>query len=129
MNKAVIGLGSNIDPQINIPAARHILAQKFKVLKESTFKQTKAIGPISQPDFINGAVLLETELNEDQLTGGLKDIEQSLGRKRTDFRFGPRTIDLDIVVWNGVVVDPDFYSRDFLRESVLEILPSLVAKG
>ena len=52
-------------------------------------------------------------------------MEKDLGRVASAERFGPRTIDLDIVVWNGKVVDKDFYSRDYLKESVLELLPDL----
>ncbi|OGX24385.1 MAG: 2-amino-4-hydroxy-6-hydroxymethyldihydropteridine diphosphokinase [Omnitrophica WOR_2 bacterium RIFCSPHIGHO2_01_FULL_48_9] len=125
MNTVIIGLGSNIQPHANIEKARTILAQNFKVLAESIFVKTKPLGPESQPDFINGAVLLATNLDYDALRAELKDIEKSLGRDLQVKRFGPRTIDLDILVWNNKVIDPDFYERDFLKQSVLELIPDL----
>lgn len=125
MNKVIIGLGSNIDPEQNIQKAKEILIQNYQVLTESHFEVTKPIGGIDQPDFINGAVLLETILNMEELKIALKQIESSLGRDMQHDRKGPRTIDLDIIVWNDKIVDQDFYNREFLRKFVLELLPDL----
>ncbi len=125
MNRVIIGLGSNIKPNENIQQAREILAQKYQIVAESCFKVTKPVGTIKQADFINGSVLIETELNIDQLKSELGGIEKGLGRNRPRDRFGPRTIDLDIVVWNENIIDQDFYERDYLKESVLELIPSL----
>ena len=86
---------------------------------------TKPIGPVAQDNFINGAVLLETALGMERLRTEFKEIESNLGRKTTDDPSGPRTIDLDIIVWNGTVVDEDFYKRGYLRQSVLELIPDL----
>jgi 2-amino-4-hydroxy-6-hydroxymethyldihydropteridine diphosphokinase len=55
----------------------------------------------------------------------LKELESKLGRVNTDNRYGPRTIDLDILVWNGEVVDEEVYEREFLRKSIKELLPDL----
>ena len=55
----------------------------------------------------------------------LKDIEYTLGRKKNDHAFGPRTIDLDILVWNGQITNKDFFERKFVQEAVLEIFPDL----
>ena len=126
MNHTVIvGLGSNIDPQKNIPAARRLLAQEFHVLKESAFVRTKPIGYSDQEDFVNGSVYLETSLKQDALKTKLKQLEKLLGREVSAIKFGPRTIDMDIVVFNGKVVNKDFYERDFLKKAVLELLPDL----
>lgn len=125
MTKAVIGIGSNIAPEKNIRNARAILAQKFQVLAESEFVTTKPIGNAAQPDFINGAVLIESPVTHEKLAEELKAIEKQLGRKESVDKFAPRTIDLDIVVFNGEVTDQDFYSRDFLKTAVLEVLPTL----
>lgn len=73
---------------------------------------------INQPDFTNGAVRIFTHLDKDQLNKILKHIEDDLGRDRTLPSFGPRTMDLDIVVWNGKIVDEDYHTRDFLKNSV-----------
>lgn len=125
MNRVIIGLGSNIDPNQNIREAKETLAQKFRLLAESCFTSTKPIGKIHQPDFINGTVLIETELSIGQLKKMLKTIESDLGRKETGNRDGPRTIDLDIVVWNKSIMDQSFYERNYLKQSVLELAPDL----
>ena len=125
MNRVIIGLGSNIEPALNIQKTKGILAQKFRVLAESTFKVTKPVGTVEQPDFINGALLVETELNQNQLKAQLRDIEVKLGRAQDAIRYDPRTIDLDIVVWNDTIVDRNFYERGFLKESALELIPDL----
>ncbi len=125
-NKCVIGLGSNIDPDSNITKARDLLKTEFRVLKESQFVQTSPIGYSDQDDFINGAVYLETDLSLEALGRRLKELEDTLGRQRSPIKHGPRTIDLDVVVFNGEIIDKDFYERDFLKQSVLELIPTLV---
>ena len=125
MNRVVIGLGSNIDPKTNIHKAQQALKSKFTILAQSAFIQTAPIGYTDQDDFINGAILIETELTQEELTQALKQMEIQLGRTKSPIKSGPRSIDLDIVVWNDTIVDQDFYERDFLKNSVLELLPNL----
>jgi 2-amino-4-hydroxy-6-hydroxymethyldihydropteridine diphosphokinase len=121
MNRTIIGIGSNIDPVTNIKRALVYLADDHRLIKSSTLTVTRPIGFSDQPDFVNGAALLDTEMDADRFTQYLKCIEERLGRIRTANKNGPRTIDLDIVIWNGTVVDNDFYTRDFLRNAVEEI--------
>lgn len=121
MNSAIIGIGSNVNAEKNIPKMLKILETKVDVLKVSTFIKTKPIGIIDQPDFTNGAVKVQTNLNLRNLNKLLKEIEDQLGRVRTGPKSGPRCIDLDIVVWNGEIVDEDYYTRDFLQKSVDEL--------
>ena len=125
MNTAIIGLGSNINAEVNILKAKAILAQDYEVINESRFGKTKPIGPSLQPDFINGALLLKTELNYQQLRRQLKYIEAALGRTETMEKCGPGPIDLDIIVWNNKIIHRDFYERSFIRDTVLELLPDL----
>ena len=66
-----------------------------------------------------------TELSLDELAISLRDIEGSMGRSREGDRSGPRTIDLDVLVWNGTLVDEDVYSRAFLGDAVRELCPDL----
>ncbi len=127
-NKAIIGLGSNIDPQRNIQKAKKLLAKKFYILAESRFVRTKPVGFKDQPDFLNGAVYLETELKQGSLRQALKNLEVQLGRRVSLQKFGPRTIDLDLIVWNDRVVHNDFYERNFLRKAVFEVFPELEVK-
>jgi len=125
MNRAVVSLGSNIDPAEHVQRARDLIAASYELVAESTLRMTKPVGFTDQADFLNGALLVETALDHKAFRVFLKDIESQLGRIHTENPHGPRTIDLDIVVWNGTVVDDDFHTRDFLREAVLEILPDL----
>ena len=124
-HEVVIGLGSNIDPEANLEQAVQELKSRFKVSKRSKWTRTKPIGIQDQPDFYNGALLMETELEQQSLKKELKRIEDILGRDRSLPKFGPRKIDLDILIWNKKVVDEDFYERDFLRKVVEEIIPDL----
>lgn len=125
MNTAIIGLGSNINPKENIKQAEGILGKRFRILSISKFVTTKPIGNRAQADFLNGAVLLETDLELKALKAALKAIETSLGRRENHNRLDPRTIDLDILVWNDKITDQDFYTRPFIKSAVLELLPNL----
>ena len=125
MNTAIVGIGSNIDAERNVIAARRMLGEKLSVLGESKFVRTKPIGSREQQDFLNGSLLIETRLGCKQLKTLLKGVEVSLGRGVGEDRYGPRKMDLDILVWNGEIVDPDVYEREFLRRSVIELCPEL----
>lgn len=124
MNCVVISAGSNIEPEVNIQQARIILNEQVKLIKQSTVLRTKPIGYTDQPDFLNCAFLIETTLDQQDLNLFLKHIEKTLGRIKTANKNGPRTIDLDILIWNGTIVDNDYYTRDFLKKSVRELIPS-----
>lgn len=121
MNTVIIGIGSNINADENISKMLELLSAEVEIIKVSSFIKTKPIGIENQPDFINGAVKIKTVLVRKELKLICKEIEDKLGRDRTTPKFGPRTIDLDIVVWNGKVVDEDYYTRDFLQNSVEEL--------
>ena len=122
-NEVVIALGSNIEPEENLELAVVALKSKFKVSKRSRWIQTKPIGILDQPDFFNGVLIMVTKLGIESLKQELKSIEDLMGRDRSKPKFGPRIIDLDILIWNGKVIDKDYYDRDFLRKGVEEILP------
>ncbi len=107
MNRVVIGVGSNIDPEKHIDEVRKRIEKRHRVVSESRFIRTKPVDNSEQPDFVNGVIRIETEMEYGN-------------------RYGPRTMDLDIVVWNGKVVDKDAYERGFLRNCILEVWPNLV---
>nr|WP_321353637.1 2-amino-4-hydroxy-6-hydroxymethyldihydropteridine diphosphokinase [uncultured Draconibacterium sp.] len=121
MNEVIIGIGSNINADENIAKMFEILKGEVTIIQFSSMIKTKPIGIENQPDFTNGAVKISTDLEQFDLKKQLKQIEDRMGRDRTGPKFGPRCIDLDIVVWNGQVVDEDYYTRDFLRKSVQEL--------
>lgn len=125
MNEVIISVGSNIEPEINIEIARKKISEKSKFVKQSQFYQTRPIGFTEQPDFLNGAYLIQTEDSRKTLREKLKQIEIDMGRVKTENKNGPRCIDLDIVVWNREIVDRDFYQRDFIQKTVLELIPDL----
>ena len=118
MNICIIGIGSNINAETNIEKMLKILQRRVNVVKISPMIKTTPIGIEDQPDYTNGAVKVETTLDQSELNIMLKTIEDELGRDRTGPKFGPRTMDLDIVVWNDEIVDSDYYTRDFLEKSV-----------
>lgn len=121
MNIAIISIGSNIDAEKNIARMLKILGNEVEIQKISTLVKTKPIGIENQPDYTNGAVKIETNRNRKELKRLLKAIEDQLGRDRSAPKFGPRTMDLDIMVWNGEIVDEDYYERDFLQKCVAEV--------
>jgi 2-amino-4-hydroxy-6-hydroxymethyldihydropteridine diphosphokinase len=122
----VIALGSNIRPEIHIPSAILRLQRKTQIVAKSEFVSTKPVGTPDQPDFINGVLLVETDMDRSELVKWLRDVEDELGRLREDDPFGPRTIDLDVAVWDAEVVHQDVKEREFLRKAVLEVLPDLI---
>ena len=125
MNQAAISIGSNIQPQASTAAAMQRLAARLHLLKHSQFIVTKPIGRTNQADFLNGVALVETSLDRPALEEWLKSVEVDLGRPRGGDRSGPRTIDMDVVVWNGQVVHNDVRQRDFLRTLLKEVFPEL----
>jgi len=127
-NTVIIGLGSNINPRTNISKAKKLLKKQSRFLGQSKFVKTKPVGYKKQNDYLNGAVMVATSRNPSSFKSILRKIESQLGRKRAVNRYGPRTIDLDILVWNGKIVGPEFHTRDFIRKSVLELMPGLAKK-
>ena len=120
-HECIIGIGSNIEPEQNIAVALFFLRQEQDFVSVSRLVKTSPIGIPDQPDFLNGAAKILTTMEIADFKSYLKDIEERLKRDRTAPKFGPRTIDLDIVIWDGEIVDPDYFSRDFLKTTVDEI--------
>jgi len=125
MNTAVVGLGSNIDPEENIEKALQLLRGRLNILKESSFVRNPACGNTKQPEFINGAILVKTDLERPEFKALLKTVEVEMGRTKAMTGQAPRTLDLDIHVWNHEVVDPYFFEWLFIRRFVLELIPDL----
>lgn len=128
-NSAIISIGSNIDPNQNVQKARLKIAQIGSILQETKTIYTKPINFIEQDDFLNGAVLIQTKLYFEELIEHLKSIEDDLGRVRTENKNGPRTIDLDVIVFNKVPVDKEISKFDFLISFVHELQPEVQIKG
>jgi len=124
-NTAIIALGSNIDPERHFALAKAKLQEKVHILAESRAVYTKPISAKPQPDFLNGVVLIETEMEKSELIAWLHSIEEELGRIRTQDKYGPRTMDLDLVVWQGQIVHPDVKERTYLQELIKEVFPHI----
>lgn len=120
-HECIIGLGSNINARQNFAAAIDLIRSAHEVLQISNWVNTAPIGIVDQPDFLNGALKVTTALSQSDFQVYLKSVEDQLKRDRTAPKFGPRTIDLDIVKWDGKVIDPDYFTRDFLKQLVDEI--------
>lgn len=122
-HEVIISLGSNMDPSENISKAIESINKEFNVLGISPIKRTEPIGYKEQADFLNGAVLIQTDMDSAELNCWLKELETKMGRVRSTNKYGPRTIDLDIIVWNSKIVDDDVYERNFLQEFILFLYP------
>jgi 2-amino-4-hydroxy-6-hydroxymethyldihydropteridine diphosphokinase len=121
MNDCIIGIGSNIDAEKNIAVMLNLLANDVEIIQVSEMVQTKPIGIIEQDDYTNGAVRIWTEMDLKTLTLYLKKLEDRMGRDRKQVKFGPRNIDLDILIWNNTIIDPDYFTREFLQNSAAEL--------
>jgi 2-amino-4-hydroxy-6-hydroxymethyldihydropteridine diphosphokinase len=120
-NYAFIALGSNIDAEKNINRAFTILNERFGLIEKAGPVITSPLGIRDQPDFLNAVVVLSTSLEQNELATHLKNIEDEIGRDRNRPKYGPREIDLDVIIWNDQVVDTDYYDRDFLQNLVRAI--------
>jgi 2-amino-4-hydroxy-6-hydroxymethyldihydropteridine diphosphokinase len=106
MTRVFIALGSNINPEYNMREAVQRLASRCRLLAVSPVYETAPVGKTDQPNFLNAAALIETDLTAAELkTQVLQAIEQELGRVRTEELNAPRTIDLDIALFGDQVLD------------------------
>ena len=125
-NHVIIGLGSNIRPEYHIRRAIDFIGKRFQILSQSTIIETKPIGYQDQPNFLNGVVMIQTKMQYRELHRWLLNLENKLDRMRSINKYGPRTIDLDILVWNNKVMDPNVYQRHFLYQAIEEVYPSIL---
>ena len=132
-NIVYLAVGSNINPKKNIVLALKELAKIGKVISVSKLIKTKPEGYLNQADFLNGAVKFQTALPPECLLKELKNIEQLL-KRNTPFRNGPRTIDIDIIFYNNLILKtadliiphPRADKRFFVLKPLSEIAPCKV---
>lgn len=127
MNDVYLLLGSNIDPEKNIQLAIRALQESdlLELVKISSTWLTKAVGSDAD-DFLNLAVNIHTTCELDCLKQMvIGEIEKQLGRVRTEDKYAPRTIDLDVIVYNNQVVDADVFGLDHVILPMAELLPDL----
>ena len=134
MDDVYIGIGSNLgDKQENIRKAIKLMKEKCKILKVSSLYETEPMYYKDQDKFLNCAINLETELKPQELLAFLLSVEKKLGRVRI-IKNGPRTIDLDILFYDGkitksdnlIIPHPRLHERLFVLEPLKEICPDFV---
>jgi 2-amino-4-hydroxy-6-hydroxymethyldihydropteridine diphosphokinase len=140
MSLVYIGLGSNLgDRAETIRRALESLRRdpEIEVIAVSSFRETDPVGYADQPRFVNGAAELRTDLSPRALLERLLSVERELGRERTGPRYGPRTIDLDLLLYGSEEVDepglkvphPRLAERRFALEPLAELNRDLEVPG
>lgn len=134
--RCYIGLGANLDdPLAQLQNAIQALKQipDITVVAVSGFYGSKPMGPQDQPDYINAVAAIDTALTAEQLLDALQKVEQQHGRKRKAERWGPRTLDLDILLYGDQVIATERLTvphyglrvREFVLYPLYEIAPQL----
>jgi 2-amino-4-hydroxy-6-hydroxymethyldihydropteridine diphosphokinase len=135
MVEAFVGLGSNLgERKKNIENAIRLLTETGEVdlLDRASYYETEPVGPV-QPWFINTAIKIETSATPEELLGLCKDVERRIGRVDS-FHWGPRLVDLDLLLVKGQVVDeerlklphPQMENRRFVLLPMVELEPDMV---
>ncbi|WP_061708036.1 2-amino-4-hydroxy-6-hydroxymethyldihydropteridine diphosphokinase [Pseudenterobacter timonensis] len=137
MTFAYIAIGSNLaSPLEQVNAAVQALGEipQSRVIAVSAYYRTPPLGPQDQPDYLNAAVALETALDAETLLNHTQRIELQQGRVRKAERWGPRTLDLDIMLFGNEVIHTDrltiphydMKNRGFMLWPLFEIAPQLI---
>lgn len=132
-----LGLGANLNnPKSQIINATNALAKhpQIKLINHSSLYASKPMGPQDQPDYVNSVVALHTDLTPLALLDVTQKIELDFGRVRKANRWGPRSLDIDILLYDNCVIDnprltvPHYgmKSREFVLYPLQEIAPALV---
>ena len=137
MTLAYIAIGSNLaSPLEQVNAAVEALGEipQSRIVAVSSFYRTPPLGPQDQPDYLNAAVVLETELGPEALLDNTQRIELQQGRVRKAERWGPRTLDLDIMLFGHEKINTerltvphyDMKNRGFMLWPLFEVAPDLI---
>ena len=140
MTRAYVGLGANLgDRERTLHAAVDALAAQegIEVVAVSTLRETEPVGVGEQPLYLNGVAALATTLTARELLDRLLAVEQRFGRVRVPDEHGPRTLDLDLLLYGDEVIDepelqvphPRLHERRFVLEPLAELAPGLVVPG
>ena len=136
MVRAYIGLGANLNqPLLQLQHAVAALSniESTVVVAVSSFYGSKPMGPQDQPDYVNAVAALDTQLSAEHLLDALQQIEQQQGRQRKADRWGPRTLDLDILLYGNKVINTErlivphygMRTREFVLYPLYEIAPAM----
>ena len=123
MHQVYLSLGSNIQPEVNLPRAVELLHEHGEIRQVSTAWESEAVGS-DGPNFLNACVLFTTPLLQAEVKEQvIHPIETKLGRKRTADKYAPRTIDIDIVLFDEQLCDDKFWKQAFVVIPLAEIHP------
>lgn len=134
MTRAFVSVGSNIEPEANTEQAIRLLDREARVISISTVYLTEPEGSPGQPPYYNCVVEIETDLSPAELKHRvLRGIEAKRGRIRSEDKYAARTIDLDLILYDELVVasgdltlpDPDILRRPFLAIPLRELTPGM----
>ncbi|WP_067841173.1 2-amino-4-hydroxy-6-hydroxymethyldihydropteridine diphosphokinase [Amphibacillus sediminis] len=139
MNRAYIALGSNISPRSQyLEQAVQLLSEctNIEIINKSSIYHTEPMGYVDQNNFLNQVISIDTSLSSFDLLTVCQNIENDLGRKR-EIRWGPRTLDLDILLYNHenmiteqlILPHPRMHERAFVLVPLAELAPDLVIPG
>jgi 2-amino-4-hydroxy-6-hydroxymethyldihydropteridine diphosphokinase len=124
--EVILLIGSNIEPEKNIQKALVLLRARLTILNISSCWETHPVGGSGQ-NYLNISVIARTDIPYDPLRFQvLRKIETRLGRIRTEDKFAPRTMDIDVIVDNGEVVDEKLWDQAFIAVPVAQLCPDLV---
>lgn len=127
--QALLGLGSNIHPSYNLLKAVGFLKKKLTILNFSNVWETLPVGT-EGPKFLNAAVNVQTNLTPKQLKNQItRPIEIQLGRVRTPDKFAPRTIDIDLLIWDNILIDQELIEYAHIAVPASEVLPDYIPPG
>jgi 2-amino-4-hydroxy-6-hydroxymethyldihydropteridine diphosphokinase len=140
VTRAYVGLGANLGDRVGtLRAAVDSLGSQdgVEVAAVSTFREAEPVGVGDQPLFLNGVAALETSLGAREVLDRLLAIEQHFGRVRIPGEHGPRTLDLDLLLYGDETIDepgiavphPRLHERRFVLEPLAELSPGLVVPG
>jgi 2-amino-4-hydroxy-6-hydroxymethyldihydropteridine diphosphokinase len=133
MSRVHIGVGSNIAPATHVPAGLARLHHREPIVTASPFYRTAAIGRPDQDDYWNGIVVVDTERPLEEIQALLHKVEAKQGRLRTPDRYGPRTLDLDVLLWHGAPVDDgaqrEILERPYWMRCLLDLDPNAKLDG
>ncbi|MDQ6962980.1 MAG: 2-amino-4-hydroxy-6-hydroxymethyldihydropteridine diphosphokinase [Mariprofundaceae bacterium] len=122
MNKVLLGIGSNIEPERNLQNAAQVLKTMFHDIQFSTVYGSKAVGIENASDFLNACCLLKCHKDYDLLRQKLKQVEEQYGRVHDQKGWQSRTLDLDIILFNGQLKNDDLHKYRHVWVPACELL-------
>jgi 2-amino-4-hydroxy-6-hydroxymethyldihydropteridine diphosphokinase len=121
MPQVLLGMGSNIDPEAHLKDAAKVIHDKFPQAQFSQVYRSAAVG-MDGDDFLNACCLLEHDLSEHTFSAWLKDLEDQHGRDRSQGSWKPRTLDLDVLMVDGKLLDEDLYKYGHIYVPASELV-------